>query len=115
VDWNKNHTDITNHYIKMGVIGGLPLMLMFIGVVITGFKTVGEALRASKDLPPEKRFVIWIFGAILLGHALTFVSVCYFDQSIVFFLLILAIIGSLRTKRMVSNPILPQGAPATAN
>ncbi len=115
VDWNKNHTDITNHYIKMGVIGGLPLMLMFIGVVITGFKTVGEALRASKDLPPEKRFVIWIFGAILLGHALTFVSVCYFDQSIVFFLLILAIIGSLRAQRTVSKPVAPQSAPLTAN
>ena len=32
--WNEDQADITNHYIKMGVVGGLPLMLLFIGVLL---------------------------------------------------------------------------------
>jgi hypothetical protein len=104
VDWNKNHTDITNHYIKMGVIGGLPLMISFIGVLVVAFNSVGKALWASKGDLFEKRFMIWTLGAILFGHALTFMSVSYFDQTIVFFLLVLAAIGSLQTEATMEVP-----------
>lgn len=101
VNWNPNHTDITNHYIKMGVVGGLPLMFAFIGILVVGFSSVGKALRNAKEAPLAQRFLIWTLGAILLGHSLTFMSICYFDQSIVFLLLVLAAIGSLFSKRAV--------------
>jgi hypothetical protein len=94
VGWSEDHTDITNQYIKMGVIGGLPSMLLFIGALSCGWRYVGQNLRANGKSPFEKRFLIWTFGAILFGHATTFMSVSYFDQSIVFFLLVLAVISS---------------------
>jgi hypothetical protein len=99
VPWSPNHTDITNHYIKMGVIGGFPLMLLFIGVLTTAFSAVGKALKLYKEAPFESQFRIWILGSILFGHAATFLSIYYFDQSVIFLFLLLACIGALQTKR----------------
>ena len=43
----ENHADITNHYIKMGVLGGMPLMLLFIYVLVVAFRDGGVVLRGS--------------------------------------------------------------------
>jgi hypothetical protein len=98
VSWNPNHTDITNHYLQMGVTGGLPLMLLFIAILAKGFSFVGQMLRTADDLPIENLFIIWTFGASLFAHATTFISVSYFDQSFVFLYLTLASIGSASSR-----------------
>jgi hypothetical protein len=67
VYWSGDHTDITNYYIKMGVIGGLPLMLLFIGTLVAGFASVGKALRLNKDGPVEEQFLIWTWGPFCSG------------------------------------------------
>ncbi len=92
VPWSENHIDITNHYLAMGVNGGLLLMLLLIAILVKGFSFVGQALRQETDLPSESRFMIWAFGASLFSHAATFISVSYFDQSVVFLYLTLAAI-----------------------
>ena len=111
VPWSADHIDITNHYIKMGVVGGLPLMLLFVAALIVGFSFVGRAVQVYEGAPFEKQFMIWTLGAILFGHAVTFLSVSYFDQSIVFFLLVLSAIGSLPARRNVADPALVQNLP----
>lgn len=95
VPWSADQTDITNHYLSMGVLGGLPLMLLFIAILAKGFSFVGQSLRQSSDLPHNSRFMIWALGASLFAHAATFISVSYFDQSFVFIYLTLAAIGSV--------------------
>jgi hypothetical protein len=95
VSWNPDHTDITNHYLHLGVIGGLPLTLLFIAILAKGFSFVGQTLRQSDDLPVESRFFLWAIGASLFAQAATCISVAYFDQSFIFLYLILAAIGSL--------------------
>ena len=95
VAWSENHADITNHYIKMGVLGGMPLMLLFIYVLVVAFRTVGVVLRGSAGESFERRFMIWTLGAILFGHAATWMSISYFDQTVVFLYMVLAAIGSL--------------------
>jgi hypothetical protein len=88
----------------MGVLGGLPLMLLFMGVLVAGFAAVGKALRRNRNAPIERQFLIWTLGAILFGHAITFLSISYFDQTIVFFHFLLAAIGSLHaTELMTAN------------
>jgi len=93
VPWSGNHIDITNHYLRMGVDGGLPLMLLFIWVLAKGFSMVGQTLRQSDNAQSQPSFVVWALGAALFSHAATFMSVSYFDQSVVFFYLTLATIG----------------------
>jgi hypothetical protein len=96
VSWSKDHADITNHYLRMGVDGGLPLMLLFIAILAKGFSYVGRTLRLIPESSPQSRFMIWALGASLFAHAATFISVSYFDQSFVFIYLTLAAIGSLK-------------------
>jgi hypothetical protein len=95
VGWSPDHIDITNHYLYMGVLGGLPLMFLFIAILAKAFSLVGQTLReAENKLSSTSRFMIWALGASLFSHATTFMSVSYFDQSFVFLYLTLAAISS---------------------
>ena len=94
VSWSPDHTDITNHYIKMGVIGGLPLMLLFIFILVKGFSYVGQAVTSGNNQEPGSQFFYWALGASLFANAAAMVSVSYFDQSFVFLYLTLAVVCS---------------------
>lgn len=93
---NALHTDITNHLLGMGVTGGLPLLVLWILVLTVAFAEIGKALKLNETTPIEHRFLIWTLGAILFGHLTNYFSISYFDQSIVFFYLVLASIGAIR-------------------
>ena len=97
VSWSPDHTDITNYYLKMGVIGGLPLMGLLIAAIVIGFRFTGQSLQLSKEEPMDRQFMIWSVGAALLTHVATCISVSYFDQSYIFLFLNLALISSLRS------------------
>ena len=103
----ESQIDVTNHYLRMGIDGGLPLMLLFIGVLVSGFSFIGRILR-KPELSSQSQFMIWVFGASLFAHSITFVSVSYFDQSVLFFYLTLAVIGSVWSgviKKMVTESV----------
>ena len=48
---NENHTDLTNHYIAMGVMGGLLLLLLFIWLLLRG--VLHSWTRASIESEPR--------------------------------------------------------------
>ena len=95
VPWSTDHIDITNHYLRMGVDGGLPLMFLFITILAKGFSFVGQCLQQGAKLSPQFRFFVWALGASLFAHVATCISVSYFDQSVVFLYFSLAAIGSI--------------------
>jgi hypothetical protein len=95
VTWSNDNIDITNYYIRMGVDGGVLLMLLFIAVLWAGFSRVGEAWRALNGDPSLARTGVWPLGVCLFAHAVSFVSISYFDQSVLLLYLSLALIGSL--------------------
>jgi hypothetical protein len=90
------HTDMTNQYVHMGVLGGLALMFLFIAIFVRAFAMVGERLREASEVAPDKQFIVWGLGSALFAHVVTILSVTYFDQSFVFFYLTLGAIGSAR-------------------
>lgn len=93
--WSPDHIDITNHYLDQGVHGGLPLMFLFIAILAKGFSFVGQSLRKASRVPSELRILIWSAGAALFAHTATCMSISYFDQSVLFLYLTLAVIGSI--------------------
>jgi len=95
--WSEDHADITNHYLAQGVKGGMPLMLLFILILWTGFRYVGKTIRVQNAERAEDQFFIWALGASLFSHAATCISVAYFDQSFLFLYSTLAAIASLHT------------------
>lgn len=96
VPWSADHADITNHYLGQGVKGGLLLMFLFISLLWCGFRYAGQALEAWKDRPVQDQFLVWCLGAALFAHAVSGVSVAYFDQSVLFFYLTLALLATHR-------------------
>lgn len=100
VYWSPDQADITNHYLHLGVLGGLPLMLLFMAILAKGFSYVGRTLGQMQESSPESQYMIWALGASLFAHAATFVSVTYFDQSFVFIYLTLASIGTIWSQQV---------------
>lgn len=94
VDEAGQHSDITNYYLWIGVIGGLPAMLLLIAVMWFAFVLTGKSVRNCHSEPGGHRFMIWCLGAGLFAHAGTSLSVAYFDQSMMFFWLNVGLIGS---------------------
>ena len=70
VPWSQDHVDITNYYIRMGVDGGLPLMLLFIYILVVAFRIGGtglaqqsrRTLRASIHDLDARRHSLWPRG-----------------------------------------------------
>lgn len=111
VSWSPDHTDITNQYLQYGVLGGLPLMSLFILALVFGFFRISFVLRLSSALTDSDRFFVWTVGAALLTHAVTGISVSYFDQSFLFLYMTLAMIGTLHVMQGNSTAeVLTEGA-----
>lgn len=87
--------DITNNYVSEGINGGLVSMFLFIIIIILCFREIGISLRVNKDQPFSIRIIIWSLGVSLLVHVCSFMSVIYFDQTIGFWYLSLAMISAL--------------------
>jgi len=94
VSWSPYQTDITNMYIKNGIYGGFLGMLLFILIISSGYKLVGKSLKNISGNSLSKKVLIWAFSASLFAHTGTFFSITYFDQSIMYFYLTLAMIGA---------------------
>jgi hypothetical protein len=90
---NPNMVDITNQYILEGVSGGIWRMGAFIIIIILCFRELGKSNLILKGQPIDLRIFSWSLGAALFTHTMSFMSVCYFDQIIVFWYLLLAIIS----------------------
>ncbi|MDT3680721.1 MAG: hypothetical protein ROZ64_18040 [Burkholderiaceae bacterium] len=95
---NDRHADITNHFLAMGVMGGLPLMLVFVGMLAYSFRDVGRALNQLADAPRQDQLFVWALGALLFGFCMDFWSISLFDQSVTFFYLSLAAIQGVASQ-----------------
>jgi hypothetical protein len=100
---NPDNCDMTNHYLYYGTWGGLPLMFIFIAALWVAFRYVGQALQLRAAAAFEERFLIWSIGAGLFSHAITCMSVAYFEQSVMFLYLNLAAIGSLHATALATK------------
>lgn len=98
------HTDITNYYIGFGVDGGLLAIILVILMLLAAFRFVGQIHDERIESRPDHAFMIWCFGACLFSHALTSISVAYYDQSMLYFWLSVAVISSVFSVVHESEP-----------
>lgn len=89
--------DVTNQYLHEGSEGGLFSMLLFIWVIVCGFRLVGLTWRAMAEAgePERSQFFVWGLGAALFAHVVSYISVSYFDQNFVNWYLLLAMIATV--------------------
>lgn len=95
ITFSSQHTDITNYYLGFGVMGGLLAVVLVLAMIWYAYKWVLDASQARDDLlTREDRYLIWCLGSGMFAHAVTGISVAYYDQSYVFFWFNLAVISS---------------------
>lgn len=92
--WGYGMTDITNEYVSQAVNGGLITVVLFILVIAFAFRAVGRAVAGMKGAFPAEQRLFWGMGVALFAHAVTYLSVAYFDQNFVNWYLLLAMIAS---------------------
>ena len=112
VTWSEKHTDITNQFISVGINGGIIALILFVAIIIYCFKNIGRKLKEIGSTQLTVKFAIWCIGVSLVGHLVSFTSVRYFDQIIVFWYLILAMIT---TVSIIPAETLLSNAPADAD
>lgn len=86
--------DITNHYVVQGVSGGVLKLVLFLAIIVASFKTVGRWFK-GEDRSSPAAILVWATGVSLFAHCLSFVSATYFDQIVVIWYWLLAVIAAI--------------------
>jgi len=92
---NPNMIDITNEFVGQGVNGGLITLVLFVLLIVRCFQSIGSKVNANPEESFSYKLTLWSLGAALFAHVVSFMSVSYFDQIIVFWYLLLALISTL--------------------
>lgn len=113
---NDQHTDLTNHFLAMGVMGGLPLLIPFALAVCVLMCRVDRAVRAPAEISERNQFLAWSAGALIFAHAANFLSAHLFDQSIASFMLLFSCAGVIGQQKLAAalqakHSPPPRGAP----
>ena len=82
-------TDMTNHYLLVGVRGGFFTMLLFIILCYKSVKVLGLYSIAQKNV--KDQWLWWGFTVMMLTHCISFLSVAYFGQITMLLYLTIAI------------------------
>jgi len=84
--------DIVNQYVAEGVNGGLFKLGLFLVIIFSCFKGLGQTLRDKAPFSSANLFV-WAIGVSLFAHCFSFFSISYFDQMRVVWFWLLASIS----------------------
>ena len=108
-NWGLDMWDAINAYVKAGVEGGLVTFLLFLGIIAIGFRRIGLARRGAEQTDPQHEFFIWTLGVALFSNTVAFFGIIYFDQSVVAWYCLLAMIS------VVSNIYIKAREPAVSH
>ena len=97
---NDQHTDLTNHFLAMGVLGGLPLLIPLVLALYVVMRRVDRVIGDSSDANERHQFLAWSVGALAFAHATNFLSAHLFDQSIVSFMVLYSCAGVIGQEKL---------------
>lgn len=91
-DWGYYMWDVDNAFVNSGLQGGLLTFALFIGVLVYAFKLIGRSRRQAENSPKDTR-LIWGIGCTLFANTVAFFGIFYFDQSILAWYGLLAVVA----------------------
>jgi hypothetical protein len=93
--WGWDMWDTANQYVGTADNSGLLPFIFFIAIIVFGFKYIGKAWRgAAKSGNKNSALFAWALGAGLFANVVAFLGISYFDQSIVGWYALLAMISA---------------------
>jgi hypothetical protein len=90
-NWGWDMWDLSNQYVAAADTTGLIPLLSLLAIIVFGFKYVGRTRRAVSGDRSQELF-IWGLGASLFANVVAFFGISYFDQTIVAWYALLAMI-----------------------
>jgi hypothetical protein len=91
--WGWDMWDTANQYVSTCDSSGLLPFLLFVAILVYGFKYLGRARRAAAK-HKTKAFLFWGLGSALFANVVAFFGITYFDQTMVAWYCLLALISA---------------------
>lgn len=88
--WGWDMWDLCNQYVAYADPSGLIPLICFLTMIVLGFRYVGKARRSTRDR--KEQFFLWALGSALFANVVAFFGISYFDQTIVAWYALLAMI-----------------------
>jgi hypothetical protein len=110
-EWGWDAWDLANQYVAVAQTSGLLPLIFFIAMIVFGFRYVGRARRACA-VHSRSAFYLWALGAALFAHVVSFFGISYWDQTVVGWYALFAMIPAAAT---VAKPVKPIVAVASAS
>ena len=97
--WNEwiQTWDVSNNYVRVGVDGGILAFVLFIMIIVFSFRLIGKIMRLSKDNINHQR-LFWSLGVAMFSYVVSFFGVSLWDQTIIIWYFIIALIAGLQYK-----------------
>jgi hypothetical protein len=92
-NWGLDSFDLSDQYVGTADTAGLIPFILLLMIIVLGFKYVGRMRRfAQTGEDTKQEFFVWAFGASLFANVVAFFGISYFDQTIVAWYALLALI-----------------------
>lgn len=105
MDWGWDMWDTADQYVQTAVNGGLLALILFITIIVLGFKYLGRARRTAND--NKRAFFCWTLGSALFVYTMAFLGISLWDQSVLAWYALLAFIATVAVPKRVTET-LPQ-------
>ncbi|MGH9738298.1 MAG: O-antigen ligase family protein [Candidatus Acidiferrales bacterium] len=92
--WGWDMWDLGNQYVATADTVGLIPLLALLAMLVYGFKYVGR-MRKKVETDKREELFIWALGASLFANMVAFFGISYFDQTIIGWYTLLAIIAAV--------------------
>ncbi len=110
--WGWDMWDLSNQYVAIGDVSGLVPLIFFVAMIVLGFRYLGIT-RKTVEGDRKQEWFVWAVGAALFANVVAFFGISYFDQTIVVWYALMAII-SVATLAARSHQLEPCAAAETA-
>jgi hypothetical protein len=107
-EWGWDMWDTANQYISICDNSGLLPFILFLAIIVYGFKFLGKARMVAVDR--RRQLFLWALGAALFANVVAFVGISYWDQTQVVWYGLLAAISAavLTSPKRLSATVPPR-------
>lgn len=108
--WGWMLGDTANAFVETAVTGGLITLILFLATLVYCFKGLGLARKRSQGQVADE-WRVWALGAALFSNVAAFFGIVYFDQTLVAWYALLAMISAATS--ILPNVTVPSSSPRT--
>jgi hypothetical protein len=112
--WGWDMWDTANQYVSICDSSGLLPFMLFIAVLVFGFRFLARA-RRNPQTDKQAALTIWALGSALFANVVAFIGISYWDQTMVQWYALLAMISAAITipKKELSRVVLDVREPSS--